>query len=83
VNLFFRQPELIDRLRTRSDYADGAELGIRRSGDGLFATLCVLALVSVLALASLAASGASFVPLFAIVAAFVVLTGLSGLLRSG
>jgi hypothetical protein len=82
MNLFFRQPELVDRPRTRSDYSEGAELGIRRSGQGLFATLCVLALASVLALGSLAANGASFAPLLAIVVAFAVLVGLSGLLRS-
>jgi hypothetical protein len=80
--MFFRHPEQVDRPRTRSDYAEGAELGIRRHGEGLFATLCVLAFVSVLALGSLAASGTSFVPLLAILGAFAVVLGLSGL-RSG
>jgi hypothetical protein len=82
MNLFFRQPELIDRHRTRSDYADGAELGIRRAGDGLIAALSALLLVSVLALASLAASGTSFVPLLTIFVAFAALVGVSSLLRS-
>ncbi len=78
----FRHPDLVDRPRCRSDYADGAELGIRRSSQGLIAILCVLAFVSILALVSLAANGASFVPLLAMIAAFWVLAGLSGL-RSG
>ena len=77
--MFFRHPDQVDRPRCRSDYAEGAELGIRRSGEGLIATLGVLAVVSVLALLSLAASGTSFVPLLVMLAAFVVLAGISGL----
>ena len=55
--MFFRHPDQVDRPRCRSDYAEGAELGIRRSGDGLIAILCVLAVVSVLALGSLILMG--------------------------
>lgn len=77
--MFFRHPDQVDRPRCRSDYAEGAELGIRRSGEGLIATLCVLAVVSALALLSLAASGTSFVPLLVMLAGFVVLAGISGL----
>ena len=77
--MFFRHPDQVDRPRLRSDYAEGAELGIRRSGQGLIATLGVLAVVSALALLSLAASGTSFVPLLVMLAAFAVLAVLSGL----
>jgi hypothetical protein len=80
--MFFRHPDQVDRPRFRSDYAEGAELGIRRFGEGLMAILCGLAFVGVLALASLAASGTSFVPLLVMFAALAVLLGLSGL-RSG
>lgn len=79
VVMFFRHPDQVDRPRTRSDYAEGAELGIRGFGQGLMALLCVLAFVSVLALVSLAANGASLVPLLVMFAAFAVLAGLSGL----
>lgn len=80
--MFFRHPDQVDRPRCRSDYADGAELGIRRSGEGLLLTLCVLAFISALALVSLAANGTSFVPLLVMITAFGVLVGVSGL-RSG
>jgi len=76
--MFFRHPDQVDRPRFRSDYADGAEFGTRRSGEGLFAILGVLAFFSVLALISLAANGASFTPLLVILGGFAVLLLLSG-----
>jgi hypothetical protein len=75
----FRHPDLIDRPRCRSDYSEGAELGSHRSAEGLSAILFALLTFSALALASLAADGASFVPLLAILGALVVLLLLNGL----
>ncbi|HEY7256478.1 MAG TPA: hypothetical protein VH476_07310 [Solirubrobacterales bacterium] len=78
----FRHPDLIDRPRCRSDYSEGAELGLRRSAEGLIATLFGLVVLSIGALGSLAAEGTSFTPLLAILGALVVLLLLNGL-RSG
>jgi hypothetical protein len=75
--MHFRHPDLIDHPRYRSDFSEGAELGLRRSHEGLAVTLFALVIGSVLALVSLAANGTSFVPLLAILAAFAVLLLLS------
>lgn len=61
--MHFRHPDLIDHPRCRSDFSEGAELGLRHPPEGVMTVLFVLRLVSVLAVASLAASGASLIPL--------------------
>lgn len=76
---FHRHPDLIDRPRTRSDYSEGAELGLSRPAEGLAAVLFALVFLSASALASLAADGASFAPLLAIIATAASLLLLSAL----
>jgi hypothetical protein len=74
----FRHPDMIDRPRCRSDYSEGAELGYRRSAEGLIVALFGLVIISILALGSLAAQGASFAPLLAILGTLAVLLVLNG-----
>lgn len=77
----FRHPEQLDRQRFHHDLSDGGPLALNRPAENLLALLVIVALLSLFAVAALAAEGISLTPLIAILGSAAVLLLLPGLRR--